>query len=59
MSRGQVQAKALIGAPVDAEQVMTITEYIERRATREPVQHITGRTHAVKAMTLAIAIELV
>lgn len=42
MSRGQVQAKALIGAPVDAEQVMTITEYIERRATREPVQHITG-----------------
>ncbi len=42
MSRGQVQAKALIGAPVDAEQVMTITEYIERRATREPAQHITG-----------------
>lgn len=42
MSRGQVQAKALIGAPVDAEQVMTITEYVERRATREPVQHITG-----------------
>lgn len=42
MSRGQVQAKALIGAPVDAEQIMTITEYVERRATREPVQHITG-----------------
>ncbi|MBX9718210.1 MAG: peptide chain release factor N(5)-glutamine methyltransferase [Microbacteriaceae bacterium] len=42
MSRGQVQAKALMGAPVDAEQVMTITEFIERRATREPVQHITG-----------------
>lgn len=42
MSRGQVQAKALIGAPVDAEQVMTITEYVERRATREPAQHITG-----------------
>ena len=42
MSRGQVQAQALIGAPVDTEQIMTITEYIERRATREPVQHITG-----------------
>ncbi len=42
MSRGQVQAKALIGAPVDTEQVMSITEFIERRATREPVQHITG-----------------
>lgn len=42
MSRGQVQAKALIGAPVDAEQIMTVTEFIERRALREPVQHITG-----------------
>ncbi len=42
MSRGQLQAKALIGAPVDAEQVLTITEYIERRATREPAQHIIG-----------------
>lgn len=42
MSRGQVQAKAIIGAPVDTEQVMTITEFIERRALREPVQHITG-----------------
>ena len=42
MSRGQVQAKALIGAVVDAEQLMTVTEFIERRALREPVQHITG-----------------
>ena len=42
MSRGQVQAKALMGATVDAEHVITITEFVERRATREPVQHITG-----------------
>jgi release factor glutamine methyltransferase len=42
-SRGQVQAKALIGAPVDAEQRMLIVEALERRAGREPVQHITGR----------------
>lgn len=41
-SRGQVQAKALLGAVVDAEQVLAITEAIERRATREPAQHITG-----------------
>lgn len=42
-SRGQVQAKALIAAPLDAEQRMIIAESIERRASREPVQHITGR----------------
>ncbi|UYN84885.1 MAG: peptide chain release factor N(5)-glutamine methyltransferase [Microcella sp.] len=42
MSRGQVQAKALVGSPVDAEQVLLVTEYVERRATREPAQHITG-----------------
>jgi release factor glutamine methyltransferase len=41
-SRGEVQAKALIAAPLDAEQRMMIAESIERRATREPVQHITG-----------------
>ncbi len=41
-SRGQVQAKALIGSAVDAEQILAITEAIERRSLREPVQHITG-----------------
>lgn len=41
-SRGQVQARALMGADVDTEQVRAITEAIERRALREPVQHITG-----------------
>lgn len=42
MTRGQVQAKALVTAAVDTEQVLAATEAIERRATREPVQHITG-----------------
>jgi len=42
-SRGQVQAKALISAPLDVEQRLAIIESLERRATREPVQHITGR----------------
>lgn len=41
-SRGQVQAKALIRSAVDAEQILAITEAIERRSLREPVQHITG-----------------
>jgi len=42
-SRGQVQAKALTSSPVDAEQRVAIAQSIERRASREPVQHITGR----------------
>jgi release factor glutamine methyltransferase len=41
-SRGQVQAKALIRSAVDAEQILAITEAVERRSLREPVQHITG-----------------
>ena len=41
-SRGQVQAKALIRSVVDPEQILAITEAVERRALREPVQHITG-----------------
>lgn len=53
MSRGQVQAKALIGTSVDAEQVATITEYVERRAAREPAQHITGLA-PFRTMELAV-----
>lgn len=43
VSRGQVQAKALTEAPVDAEQAFAVIEAVERRAAREPLQHITGR----------------
>lgn len=43
LSRGQVQAKALIGSPVDAEQSSAVLAAVERRAAREPLQHITGR----------------
>ncbi|WP_442908653.1 peptide chain release factor N(5)-glutamine methyltransferase [Homoserinibacter sp. YIM 151385] len=43
LSRGQVQAKALVDAPVDAEQAFQAIEAVERRASREPLQHITGR----------------
>ena len=43
MSRGGVQAKAIIGTTVTAADVATITVLVERRAAREPLQHITGR----------------
>ncbi|WP_165068433.1 peptide chain release factor N(5)-glutamine methyltransferase [Marisediminicola senii] len=42
MSRGQVQAKAVTGAPVSAEDGDAILVAVERRAAREPLQHITG-----------------
>ncbi|TPW76607.1 peptide chain release factor N(5)-glutamine methyltransferase [Schumannella soli] len=43
LSRGQIQAKVATGAGVDAEQRVQVVEAIERRAAREPLQHITGR----------------
>nr|WP_255447727.1 peptide chain release factor N(5)-glutamine methyltransferase [Schumannella sp. 10F1B-5-1] len=43
LSRGQIQAKSLTGAGVDAEQRLQVIEAVERRAAREPLQHITGR----------------
>jgi len=43
VSRGQVQAKALTDSPLDTEQAFAVIEAVERRAAREPLQHITGR----------------
>src|SRR5580698_4961522 len=45
MSRGEVQAKALSGAQLRDEQVDELTEMLERRVAREPLQHITGRAY--------------
>ena len=42
LSRGQVQARAVTGTPVDAEQRHAVLELVERRAAREPLQHLTG-----------------
>ncbi|WP_167140349.1 peptide chain release factor N(5)-glutamine methyltransferase [Diaminobutyricimonas sp. TR449] len=42
LSRGQVQAKALTDASVSDVHVRRIDDAIERRAHREPLQHITG-----------------
>lgn len=53
ISRGAVQSRAITGSILDAESLMTVTELVERRAAREPLQHITGRA-AFRAMELAV-----
>ncbi|PJJ61597.1 release factor glutamine methyltransferase [Compostimonas suwonensis] len=40
--RGEVQALAITAAPVSETDAATIRSLVERRATREPLQHITG-----------------
>ena len=42
LSRGQVQARAVTGTQIDAEQRHAVFELVERRAAREPLQHLTG-----------------
>jgi release factor glutamine methyltransferase len=42
MSRGQVQAKAFMDATIDAAQDGVFSAGVQRRAAREPLQHITG-----------------
>jgi release factor glutamine methyltransferase len=41
-SRGQVQAMSMTDATLGVEDAVAITEAIERRAAREPLQHILG-----------------
>lgn len=53
MSRGQVQARAVTGSPLDVEARHTVLELVERRAAREPLQHITGRA-AFRSLELAV-----
>jgi release factor glutamine methyltransferase len=42
LSRGGVQAKVATDAALSAEDSVTIAGLVERRAAREPLQHITG-----------------
>jgi len=53
LSRGQVQAKAVTDAAIDPEQRLAVLEAIERRAAREPLQHITGRA-PFRSLELAV-----
>ncbi|PZQ91842.1 MAG: peptide chain release factor N(5)-glutamine methyltransferase [Leifsonia xyli] len=42
LSRGQVQAKVVTGTGVGVDERLAFVEAVERRAAREPLQHITG-----------------
>ncbi|MCU1558652.1 MAG: hemK [Microbacteriaceae bacterium] len=53
MSRGAVQAKAVTGATLADADALRIGALIERRAAREPLQHITGRA-PFRSLELAV-----
>ena len=53
MSRGEVQAKAITGTTVSTSEAAAITALMERRASREPLQHITGRA-PFRSLELAV-----
>ena len=53
LTRGQVQAKAVTDAGVGPDDTVAVIEVVERRAAREPLQHITGRA-AFRSLDLAV-----
>src|SRR3954466_9589340 len=53
LTRGQVQAKAVTDAGVGPDDAMSVIEVVERRAAREPLQHITGRA-GFRSLDLAV-----
>ncbi|MDQ1525578.1 MAG: release factor glutamine methyltransferase [Microbacteriaceae bacterium] len=53
LSRGQVQAKSITGSEVSEADATTIEAAVERRAAREPLQHITGRA-PFRSLELAV-----
>jgi release factor glutamine methyltransferase len=42
ISRGGVQARVATDAAIGTDEAIELTEFVERRAAREPLQHITG-----------------
>jgi len=53
LSRGGVQAKAVTGSALSSNDTVTVTGLVERRAAREPLQHITG-VAAFRQLELAV-----
>ncbi len=53
VSRGQVQAKSVTDAPISEADAAAVADAIERRARREPLQHITG-VAAFRSLELAV-----
>ncbi|ERK71705.1 peptide chain release factor N(5)-glutamine methyltransferase [Leifsonia aquatica] len=53
VSRGRVQALTVMGSSVEVQEAERVRELTERRAAREPLQHITGRA-AFRSLELAV-----
>lgn len=53
LRRGGVQARMLTGATADLDEVQSIDSLVERRAAREPLQHITGVAY-FRSLELAV-----
>ena len=53
LNRGAVQSKAVTDAPLGTADAATIAEHVDRRAAREPLQHITGRA-PFRSLELAV-----
>lgn len=53
VSRGRVQALTVMGSSIEAQDAERVRELTERRAAREPLQHITGRA-AFRSLELAV-----
>jgi len=52
-SRGQVQAASILRTPLTETDAVAILDLLERRCTREPLQHITGRA-PFRSLALAV-----
>jgi release factor glutamine methyltransferase len=53
LSRGGVQARAIMGGALDDDEVAALEALVERRAAREPLQHLTGRA-PFRSLELAV-----
>ncbi|MCW4386658.1 peptide chain release factor N(5)-glutamine methyltransferase [Salinibacterium sp. SYSU T00001] len=53
LSRGEVQARVVMGSQVSDADAAAVAELVARRAAREPLQHITGRA-AFRSLELAV-----
>ncbi|MDR5701277.1 peptide chain release factor N(5)-glutamine methyltransferase [Agromyces sp. LY-1074] len=52
-SRGEVQARLIVGGAITATDASAIARLVERRAAREPLQHLTGRA-PFRSLELAV-----
>jgi release factor glutamine methyltransferase len=53
LNRGEVQSKAVTDAAIEPSDAGRIVELVDRRAAREPLQHITGRA-PFRSLDLAV-----